>query len=816
MKKMCVIALTATMLANCTAVSAAQNAIANGDFENGTDGFGICYSSRNDTVMPSVFESMSISQDGAALRFVPGETLGEKESTSPASAGFAYQGIYSKTLLNVNADAEYTVSADVFAEGDGVKMRFVIVKDNRAVAVSPEFETEGGKWCSSTFRLTPESDMSDARVRIAFYGIKSSESIYVDNFAFNEEIISNKSWKGINNDVQNDNEKIVFSAEKNNENGIVCTVSGGKFESGKCYALSFEVQTDAEKAYVSAYCDNAHKDFIIYANENVKVLLPFDADGDKTFKITGFGENGTEVTVKNAKIVDEYMIINAKAENGKISVSGKLRKGNENKVINIKVGELLQRTVITDENGGYALTASLPDVQKPRINAKIVVSGINGYSDVNGELTADCTVSDASYADGIAAEVSGKTKENISAVLTEEVLDNLGVSALPIFRTADKNNVFDSLAQRNFSDGSELTDAIICASAYSSLNSKRQSLCDVTDEYGALLNSDKSTAYKDIYSKIVGKSEVDKLFLQCEHKIDSEESYLFALAETLVRYEMKSLSNYSRQMALLQKYADELGLNFEKYLALSSEKQYSIASKWLENINNVTDYSTLQNSLDSLVANASSSDGSTGGTGSGGGSKTAGGGMSLSVDTAVTGTSEYRFDDLDSFAWAREAVYKLVEKGVISKPADKKFNPGANVTRAEMAKMTAVLANIAQYSGNDERFADVKTQDWYYKYVMALFDGGIVNGISSDVFGSDSPITRQDICVILSRILQNGEAVGTPSFTDFDSVSDYAKDAVIIMKQRGIVNGFEDGSFRPYEYATRAEVAKMLCNMFSE
>ena len=99
---------------------------------------------------------------------------------------------------------------------------------------------------------------------------------------------------------------------------------------------------------------------------------------------------------------------------------------------------------------------------------------------------------------------------------------------------------------------------------------------------------------------------------------------------------------------------------------------------------------------------------------------------------------------------------------------------------------------------------------------MALFDGGIVKGISSDVFGSDSPITRQDICVILSRILQNGEAIGTPSFTDFDSVSDYAKDAVIIMKQRGIVNGFEDGSFRPYEYATRAEVAKMLCNMFSE
>lgn len=319
MKKMCVIALTATMLANCTAVSAAQNAIANGDFENGTDGFGICYSSRNDTVMPSVFESVSISQDGAALRFVPGETLGEKESISPASTGFAYQGIYSKTLLNVNADAEYTVSADAFAEGDGVKMRFIIVKGNRAVAVSPEFETESGKWCSSTFRWTPKSDMSDARVRIAFYGIKSSESIYIDDFAFNEEIISNKSWKGINNDVQNDNEKIVFSAEKSNENGIVCTVSGGKFESGKRYALSFEVQTDAEKAYVSAYCDNAHKDFIIYAKQDS--IYVFSDENKKytdvDFEIFGLSTEDTAVVRAAFALAqtEDYSVAEKDAEN---------------------------------------------------------------------------------------------------------------------------------------------------------------------------------------------------------------------------------------------------------------------------------------------------------------------------------------------------------------------------------------------------------------------------------------------------------------------------------------------------------------------
>ncbi len=814
MKKMCVIAVIAMMLANCTA-AAAHNAIDNGDFENGTNGFGICYSGRSDTVMPSLSESLSISQGGAALKFIPGETLGEKSSDSPLSGGFAYQGIYSKTSLNVNEDAEYKASVDLFAEGDGVKMRFIVTHKNRAVAISPEFEAESGKWCSSTFSWTADSNMSDVRVRIAFYNIKFQESVCLDNFTFDEEIISNKSWKSINKEILNDNGKIVFFAEQDEENGIICTASADKFESGKLYALSFEAQTDAEKAYISVYCDDIRRDYILFKNEKSKIMLPFEAGSDKTFKIIGFAEDGSGVTVENAKVVDEYMIVNAEAKNGKISVSGKLRKGNENKVISIKVGDLLQKTVSTDANGSYTMNASLPDIGKPRINAKIVVSNINGYSDIDDELISECVITNPSYADEIASKVNGKSKDEIAAVITEEVSDNLGISPLPVFRTADKDEVFGTLSQKSIDDGDGLINEIIIASAYSSLNSKRQTLCSVTDEYGLLLSAGKSAAYNDIYPKITDKANVDGLFEKCGHKISDEKSYLFALAETLIRYEMKSLTNYSRQTALLQKYADELGLDFTKYLKLSSEKQYSVATKWLENINSVTDYTALQASLDSLVAKAEQTDSGTGGTGGGSSSKT-GGGVGLNIDTSMTGSSEYRFDDLENYAWAQEAIYKLAEKGVISKPGDRKFNPGASVTRAEMAKMAAVISGVALYDGKDEKFADVKAKSWYYQYVMALYENGIVNGISEDEFGSDMPITRQDICVILSRILTDKTTAGTQSFTDFDSVSDYAEDAVILMQQKGIVNGFEDGSFRPHEYASRAEIAKMLFNMLSK
>ena len=66
--------------------------------------------------------------------------------------------------------------------------------------------------------------------------------------------------------------------------------------------------------------------------------------------------------------------------------------------------------------------------------------------------------------------------------------------------------------------------------------------------------------------------------------------------------------------------------------------------------------------------------------------------------------------------------------------------------------------------------------------------------------------------MILYRIKGNNETADISSlpFTDFDVVADYAKDAIVFMSSNGYVNGYEDGSFRPYNNTARAEAAKLI------
>lgn len=121
------------------------------------------------------------------------------------------------------------------------------------------------------------------------------------------------------------------------------------------------------------------------------------------------------------------------------------------------------------------------------------------------------------------------------------------------------------------------------------------------------------------------------------------------------------------------------------------------------------------------------------------------------------------------------------------------------------------LLNI--YTGS---FKDIAGQ-YYNGYVQWAYYTGLVKGVSSTSFGADSNISRQDICVILYNYLTDycGESLsrGSKRFTDESSIASYADTAVYALANIGVVKGYENGSFAPRGYATRAEVATMLANL---
>jgi len=160
-----------------------------------------------------------------------------------------------------------------------------------------------------------------------------------------------------------------------------------------------------------------------------------------------------------------------------------------------------------------------------------------------------------------------------------------------------------------------------------------------------------------------------------------------------------------------------------------------------------------------------------------------------------------------------EAISTLSDKNIISGKSEERFSPNDNITREEFVKLVVCALNEDTASAKESGFSDVDKSAWYNSYVDRGYEIGIINGYENGKFGIGDNITRQDIAVILNNALKY-KAVDTKEgylgFTDSDKVSDYAKEAVGILSVNGIINGYDDGSFMPRKFASRAEAAQLI------
>lgn len=107
----------------------------------------------------------------------------------------------------------------------------------------------------------------------------------------------------------------------------------------------------------------------------------------------------------------------------------------------------------------------------------------------------------------------------------------------------------------------------------------------------------------------------------------------------------------------------------------------------------------------------------------------------------------------------------------------------------------------------DKSFKDL-SKHWAQEDCEILATLGIVNGVGNDEFGPDQPLTRAQFAklVVLGLKLKPAQAPAL-AFTDNHAIADWAKGYVATAVARGLIKGFEDGSFRPDEQVSRAQVA---------
>lgn len=105
-------------------------------------------------------------------------------------------------------------------------------------------------------------------------------------------------------------------------------------------------------------------------------------------------------------------------------------------------------------------------------------------------------------------------------------------------------------------------------------------------------------------------------------------------------------------------------------------------------------------------------------------------------------------------------------------------------------------------------FGDVKQGDWYYDAVQTVYSKGLMNGTDDGVFAPNGITTRAAVVTILHR-MAGSPNLGASSFPDVAPNSWYSR-AVAWGASKGIVLGYDDGTFRPDEAVTREQMAMIL------
>ncbi|MFR6448873.1 MAG: SHIRT domain-containing protein, partial [Peptoniphilus grossensis] len=141
------------------------------------------------------------------------------------------------------------------------------------------------------------------------------------------------------------------------------------------------------------------------------------------------------------------------------------------------------------------------------------------------------------------------------------------------------------------------------------------------------------------------------------------------------------------------------------------------------------------------------------------------------------------------------------------------FLPNNNMTRAEVTAMFARL--LKNYPSTNVKYnlpySDVFESDWYYPAVGFMTENNIIKGYEDGTFRPNAPITRAEFATIASKFdeIIGGDVKG---FYDVPA-SHWALKYINSAYERGWVTGYEDGSFRPDRFITRAEVVTVTNKM---
>ncbi len=174
------------------------------------------------------------------------------------------------------------------------------------------------------------------------------------------------------------------------------------------------------------------------------------------------------------------------------------------------------------------------------------------------------------------------------------------------------------------------------------------------------------------------------------------------------------------------------------------------------------------------------------------------------------------FMDVPSDHWGYQYLMDGFEQGIFD--AAEKFNPDDTINRATLAKIavTAVDGLAAYEAPANPTFTDVNPSDWFYPYVEAAVQLGIVNGYAdmqgnlTGLFGPADAVNRAAAAKILVNTFGLATDLEPASVFPDVMMGDWFYDYVVTAYNQSVVDGYANGSFGPADALTRIQMAKLI------
>ena len=170
------------------------------------------------------------------------------------------------------------------------------------------------------------------------------------------------------------------------------------------------------------------------------------------------------------------------------------------------------------------------------------------------------------------------------------------------------------------------------------------------------------------------------------------------------------------------------------------------------------------------------------------------------------------YTDIDKH-WAQDAILEMEIRGWMKGTSSTQFSPNRTLNRAETVGIMVKALGLQDKPVTSQSFKDVPKNHWAWKEIEIAREHGIIQGKGNGIFAPGEILTREQVAAMLDNVLpKEAEAAFENPFRDMTS-KNWSYNAVAAMNHRGIITGFEDGTFRPKEKITRAQMAAMMQKM---